>query len=129
MYRWVSHTGEAELELEASRESDVFVDALHALAEVLGEPDGQPERRTVELEARDLETLLADWLSELVYLAEAERFLGREAEVGLADGRLLRAVVEGSLGRPSFLVKGVTYHGLSFGPADGGWRARVVLDV
>ena len=39
-YRWVEHTAELEMEIEAPTEEGVFVDALHALAELLGDEGG-----------------------------------------------------------------------------------------
>ena len=83
----------------------------------------------MEVEARDRTTLLAEWLAELVFLAETERLLPErllELELG---ARALRAVVEGRAATPRFLVKAVTYHRLALEPADGGVRARVTLDV
>jgi len=52
----------------------------------------------------------------------------RVTTVELAADRITVNVV-GRLGSPPHLVKAVTYHGLSFAPAGGGWRATVVLDV
>ena len=43
--------------------------------------------------------------------------------------RSLRAVVSGRTGRPSQLVKAVTYHGLELREEADGFRARIVLDV
>ena len=36
-YRWVEHTGELELKIEAATEEGVFSDALTAIAELLDE--------------------------------------------------------------------------------------------
>ncbi len=129
-YRWVDHTGELELALEAESEEELFLAGLAALREVLSEDASGPlERRQVELAARDRESLLADWLGELVFLAEAEAFAPeRVAALALTDGRL-QATVEGRHGRPRSLVKAVTYHRLTIANEDGAWRARVVLDV
>jgi SHS2 domain-containing protein len=85
--------------------------------------------RSVSLTARDRPALFADWLAELAFLAESERLVpGRLAALEL-DGAALRAVVEGSRGDPPALVKAATYHRLALEPADGGYRATVVLDV
>jgi SHS2 domain-containing protein len=129
MYRWVEHTGEVELAIEAKTESDVFADALAALGELLaieGEPD---EWRVIELNAPDRATLLAVWLEELLFLADAEGFEPlalRKLELGPGA---LRAEVAGHAGNPSPLVKAVTYHRLAFEPEGAGYRATVVLDV
>jgi SHS2 domain-containing protein len=130
VYRWIDHTGELELELEASTEEEVFADALAAFAELVGDGGGtDSERREIELEGDDRDLLLADWLEELVYLADAQQFVPqRVTDFHLEAGRL-RATVHGRRGNPSPLVKAVTRHRLSFESGATGVRARVVLDV
>src|SRR5919201_540135 len=114
MYRWVDHTGEVELEIEAGSEVEVFGDALGALAELLGVQEQGDERRTLTVSGADRAALLAAWLEELVFLAESEGFVAtRLEEFGLAmDG--LSATVRGRLAAPPPLVKAVTYHRLQF---------------
>ena len=130
MYRWVEHTAEIELHVRAGSEADVFAEAARGLAELLGDDARGEERRVaVSLEASDRPALIADWLGELVYLAEAESFLPERVEsLELADGSL-RATVVGRRGVPRHLVKAVTYHGLELAVDGDAWRARVVLDV
>jgi SHS2 domain-containing protein len=83
----------------------------------------------VSLESADRAALLADWLGELVYLSETEGFLAERVEELVLDGASLSATLAGRAARPRNLVKAVTYHGLELAPANGRWRARVVLDV
>jgi SHS2 domain-containing protein len=130
VHRWVDHTSELQLEIEAASEEDVFAEALEAFRELLGEePSGAADRRDVHVVSADRTTLLADWLAELVFLSEVEAFLPeRVADLELDDGSL-RATVEGRAASPRFLVKAVTYHRLALTEDDGVWRARVVLDV
>jgi SHS2 domain-containing protein len=131
VYRWVEHTGELELLIEAPTEASVFAEALEAFVELVsdgGGPDG--EREEIALESEDHEALLADWLGELIYLAETKRFVpDRLADLELDGGRL-RASVRGHRGAPRQLVKAATLHKLRLEPAEGsGWLAQVVLDV
>ena len=126
-YRWVDHTAEVELHIEAASEETVLEDAMKALAELLDGGSGPRTTRRVQLGAPDRPALLVRWLEELVYLAETEGFLPHEAEITL--GGALDATVHGVVGDPRPLVKAVTYHRLEFEPADDGWRAKVVLDV
>jgi SHS2 domain-containing protein len=130
VFRWVEHTAELELEIEAPSQEAVFGEALAAFAELVRNGSGQNLTREVELEAGEPALLLAEWLSELVYLADAEQFVPeRIAALELGDDRL-RATVEGHRGEPRPLVKAVTLHRLDFSRDDTvGWRARVVLDV
>ena len=99
-------------------------------SELVGDGDGAALSREVELEADEPAMLLVEWLDWLVYRSETEGFVPRgilSLEVG--DGKL-RAIVEGRTGEPRHLVKAVTLHRLELRPdGDGGWRARVVLDV
>jgi SHS2 domain-containing protein len=130
VFRWVDHTSELELEIEAPSEEAVFSEALAALAELVSDAGGPPVTREVQVAADDRALLLVEWLSELVYLSELEELVPeRIAALELTEGRL-RATVQGHRGRPRHLVKAVTLHRLELsGDDDAGWRARVVLDV
>lgn len=129
-YRWVDHTAELQLEIAASEQAAVFEQALHALAELLeGAPAGERVEHEIHVTAADRAALLAEWLSELVYLAEAHDVIPEAVgSLELRPGSL-RAVVRGRRGTPRHLVKAVTYHDLALERDGDGWRARVVLDV
>jgi SHS2 domain-containing protein len=130
VYRWVEHTGELELEIEAASEEEVFEQGFEAMRELLAVEHGAPlPPRPVALGGTDRARLLAEWLGELAFLAEIEGLVPERLsslELGEAS---LRAVVEGRRGDPPHLVKGVTYHRLSLEQSGDGWRATVVLDV
>jgi SHS2 domain-containing protein len=130
VYRWTEHTGELELTIEAPTEEGVFADALAAFRELIRAGGGPfPERREIELAAEERGLLLAEWLTELVYLADAHRFVpGHASGLRLEENRL-RTTVHGRRGEPSPLVKAATLHGLRFDSDGAGWRARLVLDV
>lgn len=130
-YRWVDHTAELELRIEAETPKQVFEDALAAFAELVDGDggDGDPITHELWLTAADRPALLVRWLEELVFLADTELFVPRRVsslEVGRQE---IRARVEGIQGSPRPLVKGVTYHGLELARREGAWRARLVLDV
>jgi SHS2 domain-containing protein len=136
VHRWVDHTSELELELEAASERGVFEEALAALGGLLAERAGreegteaEPTRHKVSASAPDRATLLAEWLSELVYLAEVEGFVPTRAERLELTGNALEATVVGRCASPPHLVKAVTYHRLAIWEEDETWRARVILDV
>ena len=127
-YRWIEHTAELGLEVEAPSAALVFVEAMRALAELLDGGPGERHRRKFRLERADLPALLVAWLEELLFLADTAGFVPEDAELVLR-GTELHAIVHGRLTEPRPLVKAVTYHGLELESADDGWRAKVVLDV
>jgi SHS2 domain-containing protein len=127
------HTGEIVLRVRAPSLNGLFVEAARGLAELsLGRqqarPSGSP--RTLSLEARDPAALLVDWLNELIYLAETERWVALEFEEVEATSTTLRVQARGAtLDRAPSLVKAATLHGLHLVRENGAVQADVVLDV
>ena len=130
MFRWIEHTAELELELEAPTEAGVYADALAAFAELAGEGEGQPLEQEIRVEAGDPAWRLVAWLEELIYLGETKGFAPERVESLDLDGDVLRARVSGRAAEPAHLVKAVTLHRLELAEDGAGrWRGRVVLDV
>ena len=127
-YEWVEHTAELELHVTAPSPELVFHDTMRAFGELVGAASGPEQEHQVELDAADRPTLLAEWLEELIFLAETTGFVPEKAEIEAWNTKL-RATVRGRVGSPSPLVKAVTYHGLEFAERNGVWQARLVLDV
>ena len=131
-YRFIDHTAELQLELEAPTREDVFREAVAALGDLLagdGASAGEEDDRGVCVQARDNPALLVAWLDELVFLAESEGLVPSNVvwlELGAGE---VRGRVSFRSGSPPHLVKGVTYHDLAFTCEGETWRARVVLDV
>jgi protein archease len=129
-YRWVEHTAEVGLEIEAPTSEAIFDDALHALGELIGDGSrGDPVACEIFVAGREPAVLLAGWLDELVYRAETEDLVPDDVERIELGEQGVRATVRCHRGSPRHLVKGVTYHQLAFEPTDRGFRATLVLDV
>jgi len=119
---------------------DVFGAAAEALLEATVEaPEsvGESETRRVELEEPDLELLLLRFLNELIFLRDAQQLLLRPRDLRIdASGGGARLVAElagerfdrGRHGAAAD-VKAATAHGLELARLDGGFRAKVTLDV
>jgi SHS2 domain-containing protein len=131
-HRWIEHTAELQLELHAGSEAAIFQQAVHALRELLEDDEpatGPHVERAVEAEATDRGALLAEWLAELVFLAETEGLVPDEARNLVVGEDSVTAVVVGRATEPRHLVKAVTYHDLELHRDPDGWRGNVVLDV
>ncbi len=94
----------------------------------LVEPRGELE---VLVDSQDAESLLVDWLAELLYVHEMEDVFLSEFEVTIQE-LSLRATVRGEkvdLSRhpTEVLVKAVTYHKIEVNPEEG--YAVVYFDV
>jgi SHS2 domain-containing protein len=130
VHEWVDHTSELELRIEAPSPEEAFSEAMAALGELLdGDVSGTADEHEISVSAPDQATLLAEWLNELVYLAETSGFVPNRIErVSLGD-TVMDATVAGIRGEPRPLVKAVTYHRLELTDTDDAWRARVIFDV
>jgi SHS2 domain-containing protein len=81
--------------------------------------------------------LLFDFLQELIYFKDAKRLLLRAHETQIdqkGEAYFLKAKVAGerlddTRHQQRADVKAVTLHGFSVQKDDGGWRARVLLDI
>lgn len=93
------------------------------------------EVRTLEVRGEDLEGLLFDFLSELLYIHDVELLVFSEVEVKMDPEALsLKATCKGERFDPArhrsgVVVKAVTYHGMRIEEGEDGWRARVVFDI
>ena len=90
----------------------------------------------ISVEGPELDLLLVDWLSELLFRFETRGFLVARATVELitADVYRLGARIEGepldAERHPmKVLLKAVTYHGLEVREEPGGWSATVIFDI
>jgi SHS2 domain-containing protein len=80
-------------------------------------------------EAPDVESLLVQFLSELVYLAEQENQGFDAFEISLI-GLELKAVMAGApLLSLNKSIKAVTYHNLQIRQTDAGFEVEIVFDV
>jgi len=132
-FEHLPHVGELRLRLRGASIADVLGQAALALADVLlpERPPAGPERvHEIVLDAPDRAALLIDWLNELLFLAERDRWLPSRIDLHEATETHLRATARGPVLEcaPS-LVKAATWHGLRFEVGDGGFEAEVLLDI
>jgi SHS2 domain-containing protein len=130
----ISHTAEIGLRVRAPGPGRLFAcagEAMFALVGATVDETAPPEERHVRLHAPDPETLLVDWLNELVYLYETTGLLFTSIDVAEWAPTGLEAVVQGrpSTTPPRLHVKAVTYHDLVVRPDGDGWLAQVTFDI
>jgi SHS2 domain-containing protein len=137
MHQFFDHTGDIGVRVEALSPEMLFEDAALALTEAIT-PAGVEARvkEEVAAEAPELDLLLVDWLSELLFLFETRQLLVAHADVAITATAPYRlsAVVSGEILDPArhpvkVLLKAVTYHGLEVRQLGETWVASVIFDV
>ena len=78
----------------------------------------------------DLETLLVDWLNELLYLSEAEEELYHTYNITHLEPTRLEAMIHGTTHRPPQKgIKATTFSGLHVTRNEAGYEATITFDV
>jgi SHS2 domain-containing protein len=86
--------------------------------------------RQVSLHSIDKETLLVDWLNELLYLHEMDGVVYVDFEIGEASATTLEAVVKGTeQWLPKTAIKAVTFNDLHVAQTPQGYAATIVFDT
>jgi SHS2 domain-containing protein len=114
---------------------ELFGNAALAMLSIAGDPQAvEPRHRyAIAVEGADRESLMVDWLNEVLYWFDGKRIAFREFQVTLSGDRI-DAVALGEPRDPHrhrdrLLVKAVTYHQLRVEPRGDIWVAEVYLDV
>ena len=132
----MEHTADAGIVVHAADLPELFANAALGMFSLMADLAGvrETEVREIAVEARDRETLLVRWLTELLYYLDAEEMLFKRFEVQELSETALRARCFGERIDPErhrlhFGVKAVTRHLLRIEPEDGGYRATVLFDI
>lgn len=80
-HTFLEHVSELALRVRAPNERELLLEAGRALSQQLRRDDAGTlldAWRPLTLEGADSDGLLVDWLNELIYLAEADRWVATE---------------------------------------------------
>ncbi len=137
MYEIFEHTADLGLRVRAPTLSQLFEDSARGMFSMMvaNLDDVRPvHERTYHLVGDQLDYLLFDWLSELLYTFETEQLLLSSFEIEVERGEL-RAECRGEpldfdRHRADHEVKAVTYHRLVVEQDEAGqWFAEVIVDI
>jgi SHS2 domain-containing protein len=134
-YEILAHTADTGISAYGRTLPEVFEQAARAMFVLMFGEVSEPTSQgmDVAVSAETVEDLLVAWLSELLFLSEAEELAFSRFEVTGVDDRSAEGTAQGVpypsvelVGPP---IKAVTYHQLEVTQDDAGWRARVIFDV
>jgi protein archease len=131
-------TADCAIELEGPDLDDLFETAAAALAALMVDPAtiAPTVERIITVTAPELDLLLYDWLSELIYRKDRDREVftrvnARVTDVGPFQVRAEASggVIDSARTRLGADPKAVTLHEFTLARVGDGWRARVVIDI
>ncbi|MCD4699672.1 MAG: archease [Phycisphaerae bacterium] len=134
--RSFEHTADMGLEARADTLAELFEAMGEGLAEVICPRREVKRQRALQIrvESENVESLLVDFLAELLGLFNLEKFLISGVSVERINETSVACEVVGENYDPSRHelgdeIKAVTYHRLKVARQDTGWVGTVILDV
>lgn len=139
-YEYLEHTADIKFIAYGKNLEEVFENAALAMFNVIIDTEKVSEKTAEEiiLKSPDLESLLVDWLSELLYLFEVNEIIFKKfrvEEIREEEGEYsITARASGEKYYPESHpfeteIKAVTYNQLEVEKIDDGWKAQVVVDI
>jgi len=130
------HTADVGIIAYGADIKQLFSNAALALFSLITEVGSINEklRRHVEIVSEDKDSLLVEWLNELIYLFDAEHVLFRRFDIESLTNNQLKATCYGEDFDPlkhkiRTEVKAATYHMLKINRNNRGYEVQILFDV
>lgn len=134
-FELIEHTADVGIIAYGDDTNQAFANAAKALFSLITELDSIDEviYKDTELVAPDLETLLVEWLNELIYLFDAENILFKRFDITKLSDTQLKAKsygekVDSAKHKLKTGIKAATYHMLKVDKTDG-CKVQVLFDI
>ncbi len=130
-FKEIEHTADLAIRAYGRDMRELFANAAQGMFALMAEPSEEPVReREVSLEGIDYESLLVDWLNELIYLNEVEGETYHQFAIeALSPTELKAHVTGGPTKSKTKAIKAATFHELAIEETASGLVATIVFDV
>ena len=129
----VEHTADRALHITGADMEAFLTHAAHGMISLMGFKASDlatGETREFSLEAFDKESLLVEWLNELLYWAETRMIIFHHFNFLSTGENGLKVILSGcTVSTLAVHIKAVTYHDLKVTRSENGFQATVVFDV
>ncbi|WP_406659871.1 archease [Methanolobus sp. ZRKC3] len=139
-FEYLEHTADAKFIAYGKTLKEAFENAALAMMNVMIDTDTvqNVHSETIELNSADMDALLFDWLSEVLFVFEVENIVfngfiidileQQEGECHLV-ARLFGEPIDLSVHKFDTEVKAATYNDMHIGQTDNGWMVRATVDT
>ena len=128
----IEHTADRAFRVTGGDLAGLLENAARAMHSLDGpRPAGEPSAtREIEVEGVDRESLLVNWLNEILYLEQADQLVCEGFHIDeVKNHRLCARVETRECDRSETHIKAVTFHNLKIRQTSEGLEAEIVLDV
>jgi SHS2 domain-containing protein len=139
-FKYLDHTADAKFLAYGKTLEEVFENAALAMMNVMIDTNSVQNRHSemVELRSADLEALLFDWLSEVLFVFEVENMafnsfsiekIGHHGDYFTLVAKLMGEPIDLSVHKFDTEVKAATYNDMLIEETEAGWIVRATVDT
>lgn len=137
-FEFFEHTADIGIFVYGKSLKQLFSNGGYALFDFIGNKVSDKrvikKNINIELDCFDREELFIRWLSELLYIYEAQGIFSVGFDIDYIKKGRMKAMIIGEKYDPlrhaiKNIVKAVTYHNFTITKEKAVWKARVILDV
>ena len=132
----LEHPADVGFRAWGSTVEELYANSALALMNIAADTDilTGSEEWAITVSGHDYESVLVNWLEEILYLFDSAQFAAREFRVEkistvAVSGRLIGEPRDPARHPWKVIVKAVTYHGIEVAQRNGRWESRVFVDV
>lgn len=132
----LEHPADIGFRAHGATPAELYANAAMAMLSIAGDPEAAAARSEyhIEVESGDRESLIVDWLNEVLYWYDGKLVAFREFRVDEIGEQRIAATGIGEPRDPErhrarLIVKAATYHQLRVEERGGEWIAEVYLDI
>lgn len=131
-YEILEHPADLKVQARAKTLPDLFSNFLKAIIEIC-----QPEidqaspliSHQIQIKADNIESLLIDFLSEVIYLMDVNKEIYTQADLIIKNNELKGKIKGQKVKRFQTEIKAATWHDLEIKKINNQWQAIVLFDV
>ena len=133
-FKFLEHTADVKFQAFGKNSEEVFENSALALKESISGKIKikEDKNKLIKAKGKDFESLLYNFLEEIIYLLDAENFLiSKIKEIKIKDFKLSAKISGDKASNYNFTneVKAVTYNDMFVEKKGKRWVSQVVLDV
>lgn len=132
----LEHPADIGFRVFGQKPGELFANAALAMVSLIHELDAvsPANDHLLQAEGSDYESLLVNWLNEVLYWADGKqvafcRFQVNEIEKTYVSGLGIGELRDPARHRSKLIIKAVTYHQLMVAETSEGWCAEVYVDI
>lgn len=137
VYKFLEHTADAFFEVSSKNIEKIFIDAAKALTEIQVniKKIKKKVKYEINIKNKNLEQLLFDWLSELIFIKDSHQLIFSKFNVKIEknDEYMLKAYCYGEKIKIDHEqkadAKAITMHEFKLWKENSLWKARVLVDI